>query len=63
MSRGNVVRMILGDSLFLGGLGAAIGVPIALLATRFIAGYLFGLTPADPLALLLWGRLIACLGA
>lgn len=51
--RGNVVWMILRESLVLGAIGAAIGVPVALLATRFIASYLFGLTPADPLALLL----------
>jgi ABC-type antimicrobial peptide transport system permease subunit len=51
--RGNVVRMIVRESLLLGAIGAAIGVPAALLATRFIAGYLFGVTPSDPMALLL----------
>jgi ABC-type antimicrobial peptide transport system permease subunit len=50
---GNVVWMILRESLLLGAIGTAIGVPVALLATRFIASYLFGLTPADPIALLL----------
>ena len=51
--RGSVVWMILRESLVLGAIGAAIGVPLALMATRFIASYLFGLTPADPTALLL----------
>ena len=51
-TRGTVVRMILGESLFLGAIGAAIGIPVALLATRFIASYLFGLTTTDPPALL-----------
>jgi len=48
---GSVVRMILRESLLLGAIGIAIGIPVALVAARFVAGYLFGLAAADPLTL------------
>jgi ABC-type antimicrobial peptide transport system permease subunit len=46
-----VIWMILKDSLTLASLGAIIGVPVAIAASRFIASYLFGIAPSDPLAL------------
>ncbi len=51
--RGTVTWMILKDSLTLASLGAVIGVPVALAASRFIASYLFGVSPSDPLTLVL----------
>jgi ABC-type antimicrobial peptide transport system permease subunit len=48
-----VIWMILKDSLTLASWGAIIGVPVALVASRFIASYLFGVTPSDPNALVL----------
>jgi ABC-type antimicrobial peptide transport system permease subunit len=46
---GTVTWMILKDSLTLASWGAIIGVPVALVASRFIASCLFGVTPSDPL--------------
>ena len=50
--RGNIVGMVLRETLFLVLLGVAIGVPIALAATRLasslISGLLFGLKATDP---------------
>jgi predicted permease len=48
---GNVLSLILGESLFLMLCGAAIGIPAAIGAGRFVTAFLFGLTPADPLVL------------
>jgi len=39
----------LGDALGLVGLGLALGVAVAIAASRFIESMLFGLTAADPL--------------
>lgn len=44
----NVLRMIVGESLFLVLCGVALGVPAAFLAGKFVTAFLFGLTPADP---------------
>jgi len=45
-----ILRLILGESIVLTGMGIMVGIPCALAATRFIAHMLFGVTPADPLA-------------
>jgi predicted permease len=50
---GTVIWMILKDALTLASLGAVIGVPATLAASRFTASYLFGVAPSDPLALVL----------
>ena len=49
---GNIAWMILRETLLLVVLGLVIGVPAALLAARFISSQLFGLQPADPVALI-----------
>ena len=46
--RGRVQRMVLRESLVLGGAGVAVGVPLALAGTRVIEAMLFGLEPSDP---------------
>lgn len=48
----NVVRLILGDSLLLVLTGVAIGIPAALGTGKFVANFLFSLTPLDPLVLI-----------
>ncbi len=48
---GNIAWMILRETLLLVALGLAIGIPTALFAARFISSQLFGLEPADPVAL------------
>jgi len=47
-SGGNVVRMVLRDSMLLVGIGVIIGVAAALVVARLIASQLYGLQPHDP---------------
>jgi predicted permease len=46
--RGNVIRLVLGEVLILVGTGILIGIPVALAASKYIAGMLFGLSATDP---------------
>ncbi len=48
--RRGVVQMILRQVFVLAALGLAIGVPVALGASKLVASFLFGLKPKDPLA-------------
>jgi predicted permease len=50
-SRGNVLKMILRETLTLVFAGVLIGLPCALAASRLIAHMLFGLSPNDPATL------------
>jgi ABC-type antimicrobial peptide transport system permease subunit len=45
---GDVVRMVLRDSLWIAGAGALIGLPCAYAAGRVLRTELFGLEPFDP---------------
>jgi predicted permease len=47
-SRGDVSWLVLRETLAVIALGVAIGVPLALLVSRFISGMLYGLAPTDP---------------
>jgi macrolide transport system ATP-binding/permease protein len=49
--RSDVLWLILRDSIILIGAGLAFGFPIALIATRWLKSFLFGVPPADPLAI------------
>ena len=42
-----VLRMVLGETLALAGLGIVCGLPVALAATRLLAGFLYGIKPGD----------------
>jgi predicted permease len=61
----SVVRVFLSRGLWLGGIGAAIGVTVALAASRLIRSALFGVSTTDPmsfsgaLAIVLGGVLLA----
>ncbi len=44
----NVVRMVVGKAVTLGGLGVVVGSAAALGLTRLLAGMLYGVKPADP---------------
>jgi putative ABC transport system permease protein len=48
----NVVRMVVGKAVALGGLGVVVGSAAALGLTRLLAGMLYGVKPADPLTFL-----------
>jgi predicted permease len=50
---GNVLWLVLRETLLLVCVGVAVGLPLALAATRLTEGLLFGLTPNDPLTLAL----------
>ena len=45
--RGDVVRMVIGESMWLVGIGAVIGLAAAFAAGRLVASLLFGLAPTD----------------
>ena len=49
--RERVLRMVLGEAAVLVAGGAALGLGGALLATRFVKAFLFGLAPNDPVTL------------
>ncbi len=51
--RGRVVWMVLREVFVLATVGLAISVPTALGASKFVASFLFGMKPNDPLALML----------
>jgi predicted permease len=46
--RGQVVRMVCGQNALVAGLGVAMGTGAALLATRGLASYLYGISANDP---------------
>ena len=45
----SVWRLVIGESARLVGLGLAVGIPAALVLTRYLSTLLFGIRPADPL--------------
>lgn len=51
--RGQVVRMVLRDSLVLTAIGVAAGVPLAMVVGRALASSLYGVTPLDGVSYLL----------
>jgi putative ABC transport system permease protein len=65
-TRGNVLRLVVGDGLRMVGIGAAVGLAAALAAGRAMQRLLFGVGPADPAtfaataALLLIAAAVAC---
>jgi ABC-type antimicrobial peptide transport system permease subunit len=50
--RGDVLRLILGEGLKLVLTGAVLGIVFALIATRFIATMIYGVSATDPLIFL-----------
>jgi predicted permease len=49
--RTQVLRMIFGESAILVAAGVAVGLPVAIAATRLISGQLYGLKAADPVTI------------
>jgi predicted permease len=56
--RGQVLRMILGDSLALVAVGLGVGLLASVAAAKAVASILFGITPTDPVAFLGTGALL-----
>jgi predicted permease len=59
-TRGEVLRMVLGQGLRLVLAGAAIGIAGALGLTRFLSSLLYGVQPADPVTLVAVSLLLGC---
>jgi ABC-type antimicrobial peptide transport system permease subunit len=51
--RAAMLRMVLRETMLLVGIGIALGVPVALAATRLVEKYLFGLKPTDPATIMM----------
>ena len=49
--RVTVVRMVMGESAVLVGVGTVVGLGLSVLAARWVSTLLFGLKPGDPLTL------------
>ena len=49
--RGEVVRMVLRDVVWLAGISIAVTLPVAVLLSRTLRSQLYGVSPADPLVL------------
>ena len=54
-----VLRMVMGELALLIGIGLAVGLVGALVATRLVASFLYGVTPHDPITLALAVVLLA----
>jgi predicted permease len=46
--RGDILRLVLGHGLMLAAIGVAAGLMLALAVTRFLASFLYGVSPFDP---------------
>jgi ABC-type antimicrobial peptide transport system permease subunit len=51
--RGQVLWMILRESLIIGVIGITVGLPLAVIGARLLKSMLFGVTTADPVTFLL----------
>jgi hypothetical protein len=60
--RADVIRMVLGEGLWLTVVGSAIGAGLAGLASQVLAGFLFGISPMDPATVAGTGVLFAACG-
>ncbi len=60
--RGDVLGMILKETLALIALGVAIGVPLALAGGRLVAAQLYAVKPADPLTVVGATAILGCVG-
>jgi len=58
-----VLRMVLNELALLIGIGLVVGLGVALATTRFVASFLYGLQPNDPLTLLLAASVLGGVGA
>jgi putative ABC transport system permease protein len=61
--RGDVMRLVLGQSLVLTAIGLAVGLASAAGVTRYMDAMLFGLTPLDPMTFVAVSALFAAVAA
>jgi len=62
-TRLRVVRMVLSEMGWTVGVGLSIGAPIALVGSKFVGAFLYGVTPSDPATLLLSASALVAAGA
>jgi predicted permease len=60
---GRVLRLVIGETLALAGLGIVLGIPAAVAATRLVAGFLYGVKPGDPITLTATAAFLAATAA
>ncbi|PYJ97969.1 MAG: multidrug ABC transporter substrate-binding protein, partial [Verrucomicrobia bacterium] len=58
-SRAAIVEMVLRETVVLAGIGIAIGIVVALAASRVISSLLYGLKPTDPVSITVAALLMA----
>ena len=46
-----VLTTVMGETLFVVGIGVVIGIGVAMATGRFVAGFMFGLAPTDPVSI------------
>jgi ABC-type antimicrobial peptide transport system permease subunit len=61
--RADVIRLVLGQSLVVTGVGLALGLASAAGVTRYLDAMLFGLTPLDPMTFVAVAVLFAVVAA
>ena len=61
--REEVMRLVMGDGLILCGVGVALGLPLALAATRVLTSFLYGTKPGDPIVFAGISALLAAVAA
>ena len=57
--RGDVLALVVSRGMVLAGIGAGVGIAVALAAGRLISGLLFGVSPHDPLTMAAFAALLA----
>ena len=60
--RGDIIKMILREALFLTTIGSGVGVILAAAVARVVAGFLFGIPPIDPMTFAATLALFAAIG-
>lgn len=58
--RGRILALVIAHGLRLALAGLALGTLASLGLTRLLAGFLYGVSPADPLTFIVVGTLLAC---
>jgi ABC-type antimicrobial peptide transport system permease subunit len=61
--RSSVMRLVLVDVLWLAGISIAVSLPVSLLLARLLRSVLFGVSPSDPLTLLMGTLLVGAVAA
>jgi ABC-type antimicrobial peptide transport system permease subunit len=59
-SRGNVLRLILREVMWLVLGGFAVGIPVAIVGARFIRSMLFGIPAEDPVSIIFSSAVLLC---